>query len=308
MTNEVELQAILNQEDKENVICRSLELRPKVIAGFIAKLANLPEGYQKGHIFIGVSEEDRQAINGISPRFRRESILESALSHLSFKPEVEEGMVSLQGKNVYVITVKRTSHKVIVGADIITRYEELIDRIVKACIKVQRSDGFKDKSEDERTDMIRDLLQIIEDVSRKKEYKISGQERQGTTKTGKASGEVDLLLCNMDGITVSVIEALNLYSLDKNYLSEHIDKVYKYDALGIDINFLISYVKVANFSSFWSKYVDFVSSYSYPYPMVALDERIIRAHDYADLKYLSSRHNRNGKETVLFQVCMKIIE
>jgi hypothetical protein len=306
--NKEKLEALLDQSDKTNIICKNIELRPKVIADFIMKLANLTGDYQNGYLIIGVSEEDKRTINGFSPRFNIELVLQNALKQLSFQPEVKEDIILIQGKKVYVITVRRTDYKITVGQDILSKYETLIDRIMKACIKIQRSDGFKDKSEDERTDMIRDLLQMVEDVSKEKKYQISGQERQGTTKAGKASGEVDLLICNMEGITVSVVEALNLKSLDTIYLNEHIDKVYKYDTLGIDINFLISYVKVAKFDDFWRKYVNHISTYSYPCPLVKVDQRIIGDHDYADLKYICTHHNRNEKETVLFQICMKIIQ
>ena len=155
--------------------------------------------------------------------------------------------------------------------------------------QVTENTTFTNVSEDQRNDFIRDILETAG-------YQIKDQTRQGKSASGKASGEI------------SIIEALNLNGLVTAYLDEHIDKIYKYDTLGNAFNFLVSYVKVKEFGEFWDKYVKHIKNYKYPYALVDVNENIQREYEYADIRYIITIHNRNGKETILYHICMKIVE
>ncbi|EGI5430009.1 hypothetical protein F9653_15360, partial [Listeria monocytogenes] len=88
--------------------------------------------------------------------------------------------------------------------------DRLLRDLIWACIKLQANFHYKNVTEDERNDFIRDLL-----VARG--YFVNDQTRQGTSKEGKASGEVDILIQEKN-IPYAIVEALNLSSLNSNYL------------------------------------------------------------------------------------------
>lgn len=99
-------------------------------------------------------------------------------------------------------------------------------------IKLQANHKYRDSLEDDMNDYLRDLLDAIG-------YIVRDQTRQGTSNGGKQAGEVDILVRN-ENIPFAIIEALKLSSVNKSYISKHIDKIYKYDTLGNKCNFIIS--------------------------------------------------------------------
>ena len=91
-------------------------------------------------------------------------------------------------------------------------------------------------------------------------------------------------------------------------MDEHIDKVYKYDTSGNAFNFLVSYVKVKNFGEFWEKYVEHIKKYKYPYEIIETRENDSKEYQYTDIRHINTIHNRNGRETTLCHICVKIVE
>jgi hypothetical protein len=177
--------------------------------------------------------------------------------------------------------------------------EELFQDIFKACAKLQSNTTFCNVSEDKRNDFIRDILDTAG-------YDVRDQTRQGYSGSGKDSGEVDILVRH-NKLSISVIEALNLDCLNTAYLKEHIDKIYKYDTVGNNFNFLVSYVKVKKFGEFWKNYCKHIIECDYPFKLISIEESN-KIYDYSDIKYLITKHERNGNETFLYHICLKIIE
>lgn len=176
--------------------------------------------------------------------------------------------------------------------------DRLLNDIICACIRLQGNFHYKNVTEDERNDFIRDLLET-------KGYSVKDQTRQGTSKEGKASGEVDILIQEKD-IPYAIIEALNLSSLNASYLDIHIDKIYKYDTLGYDCNFIISYVTIKDFNVFWNKYKNHIQKHKYPYELCEYDESINDEFNFSEIKVALTKHNRNGKITLLYHICAKM--
>ena len=90
--------------------------------------------------------------------------------------------------------------------------------------QVSSKDREIEESEDQRNDYIRDILEA-------NMYLVKDQTRQGTSNSGKDSGEVDILI-HEQSTAIAIIEALNLDSFNVGYLNTHINKIYKYDTLG----------------------------------------------------------------------------
>jgi len=305
MINIQEVKQLLCNENADNIICRELDFKPSNIAIFIAAIANNP--IEHGYIIIGVSKNSkRYTINGISRSFKIDGVIHAALKQLSSEPIIEYHMCMLEGKNICVIYVKKSTENIFIsnnsklqGQIIDNSLNNILLRdLFLACIKLQKNFHYKNVTEDERNDYIRDLLET-------NGYQVKDQTRQGTSNSGISSGEVDILI-QKHGFPSAIIEALNLSSLDKNYLDTHIDKIYKYDTLGNGCNFIVSYVKVRDFGSFLDKYTNHIKQHKYPYELIGIDESIGEGYKYTDIRLLMTKHNRNGKDTILYHICVKI--
>lgn len=177
---------------------------------------------------------------------------------------------------------------------------KVLDDVVYSCIKLQANSAYKNCIEDVRNDYIRDLLSA-------QKYQVSDQTRQGTSQEGKSSGEIDILILE-NNMPYSLFEALNLDSLNTSYLNNHIDKIFKYDTLGYRYNFIVSYVKIKDFSTFWTKYINHIKEYKYPYPLDGVEENIGDKYCYPNLKIASTTLIRNGIKTTLYHICVLMQE
>lgn len=112
-------------------------------------------------------------------------------------------------------------------------------------------------SENSMNDYFRDLLFM------KGYTEIKDQTRHGLSVNKKDSAEVDILLTK-DGKEIAIYEGLKLSSVSTTYIDTHISKaVVNYNALGIS-TFIVAYVDVSDFDSFWNRYVSYLQSYSFP--------------------------------------------
>ncbi|WP_206460548.1 hypothetical protein [Anaerovorax sp. IOR16] len=162
--------------------------------------------------------------------------------------------------------------------------------------RLQANHKYKESSEDDMNDYIRDLLTISG-------YDLRDQTRQGTSNAGRQAGEVDILVRKLD-FPYSIIEALKLSSVKKEYISQHIDKIYKYDTLGNKCNFIISYVKTNDFLKFWKKYLLFIKLYNYPFKLVKFTETL--NNQYPELKWAVTELKRNDIITKLYHIVIHI--
>lgn len=205
----------------------------------------------------------------------------------SFKRSLDQSNVSEAVYNLLCAIQRLTPAKV-------------LDGVVYSCIKLQANSAYKNFIEDVRNDYIRDLLLA-------QKYQVSDQTRQGTSQEGKYSGEIDILILE-NNMPYSLLEALNLDSLNTGYLNDHIDKIYKYDTLGYRYNFIVSYVKIKDFSAFWSKYINHIKEYKYPYPLDSVEENLGDKYCYPNLKIASTTLIRNGMKTTLYHICVLMQE
>ncbi len=115
----------------------------------------------------------------------------------------------------------------------------------------------KDCSENELNDYFRDMLFA-------KGYKeVKDQTRHGISVSGKEAGEVDILLTK-DAKEIAIFEGLKLDSINKSYISTHINKaIINYNALGT-ATFIVSYVSVSDYKTFWEKFSAYIASYDFP--------------------------------------------
>lgn len=91
---------------------------------------------------------------------------------------------------------------------------------------------------------------------------VKDQTRHGVSISEKDAGEVDLLLTK-SGKEIAIFEGLKLNSVNSKYIDGHIKKaIDNYNALGT-ATFVVAYVNVANYDSFWEKYYEHISNYAH---------------------------------------------
>ena len=142
-----------------------------------------------------------------------------------------------------------------------TDISKIYNELIVACSFLQANAIFKDATENQRNDYIRDLFNY------KGIYNTKDQTRRGLSGSGRDSGMPDIFLLNGQN-SLSIIEGVNLRSVSKKTINDHINRIYKYDTLGNDVNFLVSYVQVPDFKSFWETYYGYISSFEYEYEKI----------------------------------------
>lgn len=300
MIDITDVQKVLNDEPNENTICYEYELRLTIIVSDIKKLANITDDY--GYIFNGVLKKtDRYIIKGLSNGYIIKNTVEKALKLLTVKPDIEYGSVVINGKTIYVMKVFRLSEGTSLLSDELEseQIKKFIDVLYKICIKLQGNSTYINVKEDVRNDYIRDMLD-------REEYVIKDQTRRGLSASGVSSGEIDILV-EKDNYPFTVIEALILKYLDKDYLGKHLDKIFTYDTTGDHFNVCLVYAECRDFASFWEKYCNFVKQYKYPYPLITSDENIDQKYAGSEIRIMTTTHNRSGKLTRLYHICVKIL-
>lgn len=172
----------------------------------------------------------------------------------------------------------------------------LYSDILFCCQKIQANNYYKNALENRINDAMRDLLDALG-------HDVTDQTRQGTSSSGIEAGEVDLLV-KIDKLKFAIIEALKLESIVEKNISSHIDKIYGYDTLGCEYNYLIAYVKCKNFSQFWEKYRSFIKQYKYPHKCIKYSEENIK--QFSEIKSALVTLIRNGVETKLYHIVVHI--
>lgn len=292
-----EIQELLNT-NSDNVICKNFCLLPSQIASYIDTVAKCNEEY--GYVLIGVEiTANGYSIYGINTSVNFTGIFQNAVKQAIMKTEIEQQLCSINNKKIWVIKVKTCRVHHIKSKKNNMLMDNIMKELYVACIKLQGNSFYYLASEDQRNDYIRDIMETCG-------YNVKDQTRRGLSPTGKAAGELDIFIQDA-GFPVTIIEALNLKSLDTTYLDKHIDKIYVYDTAGNSFNVILSYVTVSNFEDFCNKYTNHIKGHIYLYTLIGIEENYcVDDNTYSDIKVILTKHNRNGKETLLVHICVSI--
>jgi hypothetical protein len=172
-------------------------------------------------------------------------------------------------------------------------YDGLFEDVKKACIKLQGKSTIR--LEDERNDFLDNMLDSAG-------YRTKDQTRFGFTEAQNL-GENDVQILNDEGIVYSIIESMNLDGIDKSYMEKHWKKIFKYDAVGLKENFILTYASVKNFNGFWGKYKQALLKCEFEYPIVKGYDIDV---DFADMRIFKTRHIRNEMEVYINHIAIKM--
>lgn len=297
MIDTKEIEKLLNT-NSDNVICKNFCLFPSEIASYIDTVAKYNEEY--GYVLIGAeAKANGYYVHGINTSVNFAGIFENAVKQSIMKTEIEQQLCNINNKKIWVIKVKTCRAQHTKSENKNMSMDNIMKDLYVACIKLQGNSFYYSASEDQRNDYIRDIMDTYG-------YNVKDQTRRGLSPTGKAAGELDIFIQDA-GLPVTIIEALNLKSLDTTYLDKHINKIYDYDTAGNYFNVILSYVTVSNFEDFCNKYINHIKVHIYPYLLTGVEENYYVADNtYSDIKLILTKHNRNGKETLLVHICVSI--
>ena len=291
---------LLSTTSAKNLVGIGMELKPYELALYMIQALNHSEEY--GYVVMGVMKTIKSyAIEGVSSSIhdRAKEPIITALSLMSHEIEAVYGNVCINGKNIFVIMLKN-SDKVfsLEFTKDLESQDAFIKNVVRACLNLQARKLYSNSSEDERNDYIGDILGAIG-------YAVKDQTRRGSSSIGKDAGEIDIFV-SKDGLPYTVVEVMNLDSMNTSYINKHLDKLFSYDTSGNKFNVCLSYVKIADFASFWNKYYVHVVNYSYVVPLISSDASIDNEFGYSELKIMKTTHNRSGREVALYHICVRI--
>lgn len=171
--------------------------------------------------------------------------------------------------------------------------------LVSVCLRLQGNFLYTDASENQRNDYVRDMLL-------EKGYDVKDQTRRGISSGGRDAGEIDILI-EKGHHSWTLVEALNLASIRKDYLDLHLDKVYRYDTAGHPFNVVLVYVTAPDFGRFCERYYEHIRAHAFPYEVVetVCDCKVVDT-DYAGVQVMKTVLRRSGRETRLWHVCVEM--
>jgi hypothetical protein len=172
------------------------------------------------------------------------------------------------------------------------------DHILRSCLLMQSNRNYYGNySEDDRNTFIASMLESAG-------YLVKDQTRRSRTETGKSAGEIDILIQDSEYYPISIIEALNLESVNRSYIITHINKIFTYDANGLSDNYILVYANVKKFGVFYKNYLDFVEAHDFEYPLVDLREDSVL--QYTEIRKFTIVHNRNEKKVNMHHVLINL--
>ncbi len=175
----------------------------------------------------------------------------------------------------------------------ITDLTELLPALITTAARLQGRAKAIRSDEDSRNTFIAEILSA-------RGFIVKDQTRWGISSRGIKPGELDFLVETPDGTAESVIEAFNLGGLDRGVIASHFKKLFRYDAHGLENNYIIVYAERAAFGNLWGEYLKYLPDVEVAYPMQGAPGE--EKTPYADIKLARTVHHRHNRETTVYHL------
>ena len=132
--------------------------------------------------------------------------------------------------------------------------DKLCEYLISACAQIQSNPKYWNEKEDQRSTQVKTIL-------RNRDIFVSDHTLHGHAKDSDNPGEVDLMIMKDTTDPLTIVEAMNIDSVNKKYIQDHLNKLLDdYNPSGLPELFLVAYVQKAKtrFQSFWNNYLGFV--------------------------------------------------
>jgi internalin A len=134
---------------------------------------------------------------------------------------------------------------------------------------------------------------------------VKDQSRGGRSASGKSIGNPDFKITDANGEIIAVMEAFNLTCCNTTSINLHCKKLFSYDAVGVERNFVLVYAGTGDFIELWKKYLDHIRSIEFEYNLEELQEinvSLPKNRSTASIKIARARHTRNGTLTEVYHI------
>lgn len=108
------------------------------------------------------------------------------------------------------------------------------------------------------------MIEVLFNQNQKEVYDfyMKDQTQEGTAtnklKNGRQSvGSLDLLVLHQND-PISIVEGIKISSIDKNNIKNHIQKIFGYNYMNVNIVFFVIYADCEDFVDSWKKYYDYL--------------------------------------------------
>ncbi|MBP7283876.1 MAG: hypothetical protein KBA66_19985 [Leptospiraceae bacterium] len=143
-----------------------------------------------------------------------------------------------------------------------------------------------------------------------KGYNIADQTRDGLSGSDnpKQPGELDLKYRSHDNTAVSVLEAFLLGdSFDKQNITKHILKIFKYDLNGLKVNYVLVYYEGKDFLNDWKRYQEHLKNIDYgSFKINSISPQEENNTNYAEIKNCSIQLIREDSEIEIRHLFIKL--
>jgi hypothetical protein len=171
--------------------------------------------------------------------------------------------------------------------------KELLPAIIKMASRLQGRAKAVRTGEDDRNSIIAEFLAI-------QGYIVKDQTRRGSSFSGISMGELDMLIETPDNSDSSVIEAFNLKDLERGVIAQHFQKIFLYDASGLENNYLLVYAESDDFDGLWQSYFNYLPQVELKYKQI--NGPTEEQSHYTDIKLARTIHNRHDRETSVYHI------
>ncbi len=194
--------------------------------------------------------------------------------------------------------------------------EEKGEEVVKLIIKDLKSLQEKNraiKPDEDKYSII--LVEFLRRSLKSLGYFPHTQEPSGKTKKGYddqltqgGMGELDIRIVDKNNELKHICENFILTYLNSSVISEHLNKLFDYDVIGLSVNIIIVYSKTDNFFTLWMKYLDYLKNFDWKYPLSDFSiEDISEQRDCpAEIKLTVTKHHREGIICKLYHIFVNL--
>jgi hypothetical protein len=177
--------------------------------------------------------------------------------------------------------------------------ETVCKYLISACTQIQSNPLYWKAKEDSRSMQVRDILS-------NRNLLIRDQTLYGHAPNSNNPGEVDLMIMKNATDPLTIIEAMNIDSVETGYIQEHLHKLLDdYNPSGLPELFLVAYVQKPkrNFPKFWESYRSFIEKTD------AGDFKVVDIQDF-ELRQLYIKHalvhyECGGARFAVHHICMR---
>lgn len=181
-------------------------------------------------------------------------------------------------------------------------YSSLTNKIINSISILQ---GLKKAIKEDEVSRSIVLTHILH--SQLRNWKCTDESRWGKSGTGKRIGELDMTVEDETGKKKSIIECLQLKKgMNKKSVKTHVQKIFNYDAGGLQNNYLITFSEYENLDKLWNNYIDEIKNIEIPFQTL----RYLQISDQeiapSGIKIMKQVYIRNGNNLNLYHIMVDL--